>query len=259
MLSTVYFCVVFTLFFIYAHGKPLCLFNCTASGYIGMPLSIPTSCQQRKKANDCGVEVKFYYHERRYVVEFDTSFISHYYRSVYILPSNYLSYTAMYACSHNDNCAIDFANKKVLDLSNRTFDVGSVTRQLSNFLLEYRQPSDPTLRCYDNEECVSGVCRIEYNTDNNKMSKRRCESNSIARVHVFDGGSLPSLDIECNRTRCNSPETYNEVKEILFRYNLTDINGRINGGQKSYVSTFLLIVMFHLFVYYVTNFSFNEN
>ncbi|CAF1290300.1 unnamed protein product [Adineta steineri] len=212
-----------------------------------MPLSIPTSCEQRKKADSCRVAVKFYYHDRRYDVEFDTSFGNQYYRYFYILPTNYLSYTAMYACIDNDNCAIDFASKKVLDLSSRTFNVSS---QLSSFLLEDRQPFNSTLRCYDNEECVSGVCQIKYNTDNNKMDKRGCATDGIARVFVSDGSSLPSFDIECNRTKCNSPETYNEVKEILFRHNLTDINGRINSGQKSCVSPFLLIVISHLFVFF---------
>ncbi|CAF1363898.1 unnamed protein product [Adineta steineri] len=224
-----------------------------------MPLNIPTSCQQRQKADNCEVYVRFYYHDRTYAVEFGTTFISRYYRSVYILPKNYLSYTAMYSCSHNDNCAIDFANKKVLDLSNRTFNVNSVTNQLSNVLLEHRQPSDPALRCYDNKECTSGMCQVEYDTSNNKVNKRGCEPVGIARVHVFDGGNLPSLDIECNRTRCNSPEAYNEVKQILFQHNLTDINGRINDGQKLCVPAVLLIILFHLFVFYITNFSSYKN
>ncbi|CAF4299226.1 unnamed protein product [Adineta steineri] len=147
MHSPVYFCVVFTLFFINTHGKSLCLFNCTASGSIGKPLSIPTSCQQRGRAKNCQAEIIFYYNDQTYVVKFSRSPVSHYYRSLHIIPNSVLSYTAEYSCSDNDNCAIDFASKKVLDLSNRTYNIGSVTDQLSNLLVELRPPSDPELRC----------------------------------------------------------------------------------------------------------------
>ncbi|CAF1182085.1 unnamed protein product [Adineta steineri] len=221
-----------------------------------MPLSIPTSCQQRGRAKNCQAEIIFYYNDQTYVVKFSRSPVSHYYRSLHIIPSSVLSYTAEYSCSDNDNCAIDFASKKVLDLSNRTYNIGSVTYQLSNLLLEHRPPSDPELRCYNNEECVKGVCQTLYNIRTSTMSGNGCLKNTTAQVLVLDGSFDPSLTIVCNRTRCNSPETYNKVKEILFRHNLTDINGQLNGGQKSCVSVFLLIVMFNSFVFLCNGFFF---
>ena len=240
-------------------GKRLCLFNCTAFGYVGVPLYVPLSCQQRTKADACGVDVKFSYHDQRYTVEFKTSFVTNYYRSIYILPSNYLSYTAIYACSDHDNCAIDFTTKKVLDLSNRMFNVGSVTNQLATLLLEQRQPSDPALCCYDSEQCVSGLCKVDIDTKTNKVNERTCVRDGTVRVHVFDGGSLPSLSVECNRTRCNSPENVNAVKEILFRHNLTDANGRINGGRKECVSAVFFVSTLFFLGLCVTSFSFEDN
>ncbi|CAF1338306.1 unnamed protein product [Adineta ricciae] len=235
---------LFSLFFIYIDGKRRCLTNCTVTGLIGQPLHIPDRCDQYTKASDCQVDIQFHYYDRRYTVIFSTAFVEYYYRSLYITITNILSYTAMFACGNSDNCATDFARKKVVDLSNRTINARNVINQLRPLLSEHRQSP---LRCYDNEECT-GICKIRVKTDKNQLDQRKCAAINQPQVHVFDGGDLPILDIECNRTKCNSFETADQVKQILYQNNLTDINGRINRGQKNSVSILLLLFFINFFI-----------
>ena len=238
---------LFVLFFICIDGKRRCLTNCTVTGFIGQPLNIPDRCDQYTTANDCQVDVQFYYYDQRYTVIFSTAFVDFYYRSLYITITNLLSYTAMFACDNSDNCATDFAQKKVIDLSNRMIDARSVINQLRPLLSEQRQSP---LRCYDNEECT-GICKIRIKTDKNQLDQRKCAEIEPPRVHVFDGGNLPNLDIECNRTKCNSFETADQVKQILYQQNLTDINGRINRGQKNSISILLLLFFIIFFIQFI--------
>jgi hypothetical protein len=176
--------------------------------------------------------------------------VSSYSRFIYILPTNYLSYSATYACSKNNDCALDFAREKVLDLSNRTYNaliVGSKLRPL----LEERQSMGSSLLCYGNQVCTGGLWQIDFDPKSNSQRKRGCNWEDIpVRVSVYDGGSYTSLDIECNRTGCNSLDTVEQVKAILAQYNLTDANGRINASPITRVSFTLLsfLALFSTFV-----------
>ncbi|CAF1628152.1 unnamed protein product [Adineta ricciae] len=234
---------LFSLFVICIDGKRRCLTNCTITGLIGEPFNISDRCDQYTKANDCKVEVEFNYYDQRYTVIFSTAFVDYNYRSLYITITGFLLYRATFACGNSDNCATDFARKKVVDLSNRMINTGSVIKQLRPLLSEQRQSP---LQCYDNEECT-GICKIRIKTDKNQLDQRKCDEMSEPRVRVLDG-SVPILDIECNRTKCNSFETVDQVKQILYQHNLTDINGRINRGQKNSISTLLLPILIILFI-----------
>ena len=64
----------------------------------------------------CGVLVDFEYHTDKYTVRFDIGSMAVYRRVIYSLPSNHLGYKAQYSCSNNDSCALEFAQRKVLEL-----------------------------------------------------------------------------------------------------------------------------------------------
>ncbi|CAF3594186.1 unnamed protein product [Rotaria socialis] len=219
--------------------KRQCLSDCTVSGLMGMPLVVPDGLCKTARGTNCEVTVRVRYHQKSYSVTFDTSYVKSYSRFIYILPSYYLSYTATYSCSSDDSCALSFAKTKVLDLSNRTYDFISIVSELRPLLEERRQAGD-NLNCYDGT-CLTGLCEIEYDTKSNSLRKRVCNREaSIVRVSAFDSGSYATLDIECNRTNCNSPNTMAQVKRILHAYNLTDANGRINRAQNGIGSAFMI-------------------
>ena len=231
-------------------GKRQCWKGCSVSAYMGVPLTIPDRRCNSSSGDYCQVKVWANYHDNTYSVDFDTSFVSGYSRFIYILTSNYLSYSATYSCSDNDLCALDFAKKKVLDLSNRTYNAFRIGAELSPLLNELR-PVGSGLVCYDNDACTGGICEIEYDTKSNSQRKRGCNREDVpARVSAYDSGSYASLDVNCNRTQCNSPDIIREVKVILARYNLTDANGRINGASVTMVPLILVgvLALFSIFI-----------
>ena len=222
-------------------GKRQCLTNCTVGGYMGVPLIVPDGRCAIGSGDNCQVNVRAMYHDNTYTVTFDTSYVGSYSRFIYILTTNYLSYSATYACSKNNDCALEFARNKVLDLSNRTYNAYTVGSELKP-LLEDSAPTGSSLRCYGNDICTGGLCNIDYNTKSNSQRKRGCnwEQYIPVRVSVYDSGSYTSLDVDCNRTECNSLDTVSEVKRILARHNLTDADGRINGSPIAMVSLTLI-------------------
>ena len=162
------------------------------------------------------------------------------------IPSNYLSYSATFACSNDDSCALEFAERKLTDLAKRRYNSVNVTQELAPLLEESRQ-NGTKLRCFDGEICEQGgMCQIVYDTKANTQSDRRCHKPDLpipARVSVYDSGNYATIDIECDRTACNSPETMNKVKAILARHNLTDADGRINGSSLSVASMIGIVIM----------------
>ena len=246
MLQRILFLLLLTLTVFNAEAKPNCYHNCTFIGYRGSDnFDVDRRCD-RKTANNCQVNVRYYYHEGSYAVTFDTSYVSSYSRFIYILPSNYLSYSATFSCSNSDKCAVEFAEKKLVDLGNRTYNSFRVSQEVAPFLNEART-NGSFLRCYDGEVCLDdGVCKIEYDTKGNSQRTRGCNRpypSVPPRVSVFDSGDYTSFDIECNRTNCNSPDTVAKVKGILAAHNLTDANGRINGSSSFVVSIMIIATM----------------
>ena len=249
MLQRILFLLLLILTVFNVEARPNCYANCTFIGYRGSyNLDVDGRCA-RKTGNDCQVNVNFQYHTGLYDVTFDTSYVSTYSRFIYILPSNYLTYTATFACSSSEKCAVEFAQKKLVDLGNRTYNSFRVSQEVAPFLNEAR-PSGSFLRCYDGEVCLGdGVCQIEYDTKGNSQRTRGCNRPSPSvppRVSVYDSGSYTSFDIECNRTNCNSPDTMAKVKAILASHNLTDADGRINGSS-SFTASMMIVAMMLVF------------
>ena len=101
---------------VHVEAKLNCLFNCTFSGNGASLFNIDGRCDTIS-ADYCEVKVDYKYHSGEYNVQFNTGFYSYYNRFIYILPSNYLSYTATFSCSSSDACALEFAGKKLIDLA----------------------------------------------------------------------------------------------------------------------------------------------
>ena len=156
-----------------------------------------------------------------------------YYRFIYVAPSDQLSYLATYACSENDTCSLEFAQKKVPDVSRQSYNTSILMEELTSVLQESR-PAGATLSCFDNDTCSNGICQIEYDTVSNSQRVRKCATESTNRepvVAVYDSGRDGSFNVRCNRTRCNSPATFAQVKMILAKYQLTDAYGRIPANE----------------------------
>ena len=138
----------------------------------------------------------------------------------------YLTYTTQYTCISNDTCALDYAQKMVMDVDDRINNFANLSADLTPILRENRLPGS-TLMCYDNDICSPGYCKIEYDTVTNTQTERHCERTINLYLSVYDNGKRGSFGIMCNRTKCNTVETLNAVKVVFAKYKLTDVNGRM--------------------------------
>ena len=225
VLSTALALLVFHI--IGSDAKQTCLSNCTIIGILGEPLVIPDGRCFTTEAESCLADVSFQYYLGEYVVVFSTTQASFSRGFIYALPPNYLFYSTLFSCSLSPSCAFDFARKKVMEFGNRSDDALKLTAELAPILLE-SGPTGDGLSCFDNDPCPSGVCQIDYDTNSNSVTASRCETqSSLPRVSVYDAGTSASFTVECNRTKCNSVQTLNQVKAIFARFMLTDTNGRI--------------------------------
>ena len=146
-----------------ANGQRTCLSNCTIKGSKGQPFSIANATCSNATGKACQVEIYYEYYWAEYKVVFSTTFSPEYDRFIYVIPSDHLSYTATYACSENDTCSLEFAQKKVLDLSRRLYNTSILMEELAPILQESR-PAGATLSCFDNGTCSDGMCKIEHDT-----------------------------------------------------------------------------------------------
>ena len=138
----------------------------------------------------------------------------------------YFTYTTQYTCISNDTCTLEYAQKMVMDLDNRRNTFANMSADLALILQESRPPGS-TLFCYGNDNCSRAYCKIEYDTVTNTQTELDCERTINLQISVYDDSKRASFGTMCNRTRCNTVETLNQVKAIFAKYRLTDANGRI--------------------------------
>jgi hypothetical protein len=207
------------------------------------PFLIPDGqCQQRTSRSSCSVSLDLAYQDRTYTVEFDNIFTPHDF--IYITSGPYLSYSIHYQCSKETNCVISYIQNRVTEMTDRAYNAAEIYAQLAP-LIENPSPGDP-LQCYNTNNQIktclpNEICTLDYDQRSNRIRSRGCQSENIARVSVYDGGSYTSLEIDCARNLCNDIGTYTQVKTILANNGLTDANGRrIAAGTKETASYFLV-------------------
>ena len=206
-------------------GIRTCFNNCTISGLRGVPLVVPDKLCSKVVARYCGTSVSFLYHTGEYTVDFRIEPVAFESRLIFLVP-DHLGYSVTHSCSDTDSCALEFAQTKVLELSDRRYRPSMLWADLAPLIGKWRF-QEAALTCFDNEEC-SGRCRIDYNMISNLEKIRGCYTFAdFATVSVTDGDTSASFELGCTRTNCNSLDTFNRVKTILTSYNLTDTNGRI--------------------------------
>ena len=221
--------IVFVLQLRSADAKRTCLNNCTIGGVIGTPLTVPDGSCSSAVDDYCVSFIDFQYHSNRYSVVFLVSSANLNIRRIYVVPTTDFTYEVTYSCSTHEFCALELAQNKILDLSNRTDSTRRVMNELAP-IIEENRPLGVALYCDgdDGNDCSGGVCQIEYDPVLNEQREKECEPDEpVTSVTITDGGDYASLNLQCNRTKCNSLDTLTQLKTIFAKYDLTDANGRI--------------------------------
>ncbi|CAF1036280.1 unnamed protein product [Adineta steineri] len=229
---------------------------------MSQPFILPSNCSSIT-ANRCSVKLIFWYNHKNYSVTFTGE-------SLYIAnagdnkqsmmietaKNNFFSYDIHHVCKETDNCARNFAEQKIIQMTQRSYNVSSIYFDLQR-LLHDKFASSENLACFDINDDVhqctvpgmSGSCQIIDDLIKHKFYRRLCLYNTreSASIHIYDSGNFAMMTIKCNRMLCNGPLTIAAVRKVLQHHNITDINGRLTGNSlQIYLTHYLFILMVFL-------------
>ncbi|CAF1159088.1 unnamed protein product [Rotaria sp. Silwood1] len=214
----------------------ICTHNCEQTFNISQPFNgFGHSCGRPvENAYRCYVKMQFFFHlnEVTTFLETDTSSDQDFIR---IEPNRtkHFFYQIAHGCNHSDDCARIFAEKKMIEMKEKAYDVTYILNDFDSLLS--RTDTNQELTCYDGnrttDQCSTPdkLCFLEHNQISDETNALSCPQeyiNPTVNIIVNDEGVGARLYVRCSRRLCNTAETVNEVKHILFKHKITDKNGR---------------------------------
>lgn len=225
-----------------------CAHNCSILGTIKQPFALPAECTSVVSSR-CSVKLVFWYDPSRYVVTFpgdlpddasagdDRHFVM-----IETAAPSFFSYEINHACKDGDECARRFVERRIAQMQQPTFNISDVYADLRS-ILHRRSKSTPDLACFDTNDVVRqcavsgtmGSCQIVDDLVKYRLHRRSCQRSrqASASVNIYDSESFAVMTVKCNRMLCNGPLTVEAVKQVLFRHNITDADGRLLGKSAS--------------------------
>jgi len=224
---------------------------------INQPFSLSSNCNYIS-TNQCSVKLVFWYERGNYVVTFPGDLLNEHsigdnrqFIMIETAMNTFFSYDINHVCKDKDDCARFFAEKKILEMTQRIFNISNIYFDLKRILYQESILSED-LVCFDTNDAVRqcsisdtiGSCQILDDLIKHKIHRRLCQRSTqqSASVNIYDSGSFAMMTVKCNRMLCNGPLTIEAVKKVLNRYNITDIHGRLPGNS-SHMS-----LMYYLFI-----------
>jgi hypothetical protein len=252
------FLLILLLSFVNLAYNLQCIHNCSMIYHMHQPFILPSNCN-RISANRCLVKLVFWYGRSNYSVTFTGESLhdSHvgdnrHFIMIETATNKFFSYEIQHACKETDNCARIFAERKIIQMTKRSYNISGIYSDLRRLLHEDSTLSE-NLACFDMNEAVrqctvpgtSGSCQIIDDLIKHKFHRRLClqSAQESASVNIYDSGSFAMMTVKCNRMLCNGPLTIAAAKKILQRYNVTDANGRLIGSSSQIRLTHYLFIL----------------
>jgi len=212
---------------------------------INQPFILRSNCSYIS-TNRCSVKILFWYQRGRYIVTFPGDLLNDHNigdNRIFIMietaMNKFFSYEINHVCKDKDDCARLFAEKKIIEMTQRVINISNLYSDLQRILYRKSILSEG-LACFETNEAVRqctvsgiiGSCQIIDDLVKYKLHRRSCQRSiqESASVNIYDSGSFAMMTVKCNRMLCNGPLTIEAVKKVLNRYNITDINGRLPGN-----------------------------
>ncbi|UJR36961.1 hypothetical protein I4U23_029669 [Adineta vaga] len=239
-----------------------CFDNCSMTYSMSQPFTIPADCRSIS-SNRCSVKILFWYDRQNYSVIFSGKTIPtnhlHHNRQVLMIETvknSSFSYDIRHVCKKFDNCARHFAERKILEMMKRFYNISIMYSDLQLLLLDQSILSE-NLACFDMnddiQQCtipgLSGSCQIINDLIKHKFYRPLCLYNSrvSASVNIYDSKNFAMLTVKCNRMFCNGPVMVAAVKQVLQRHQIIDVNGRLTGNSlQIHLTHYLFLLMVFL-------------
>ncbi|UJR29181.1 hypothetical protein I4U23_010395 [Adineta vaga] len=255
--------LVFLLYLIPFASTLQCTINCSFKSELNSLFEIPNSCNETSLSKLCTFRMSYWYHKYYSYLSFDfdrsnSSSVKYYSTSIRLADDGSIGfdYTISHQCDQTDDCAMKFAKTNIPNLLRRlNFNYTDLRDELWPLLVSKTSIDDVDLSCFDSKanirQCAlvkkPGLCQATQQLRGRKRMDRSCNQQLFSNektVSMFDFGSFANLELKCNRSLCNGPMTFDTVKEILFKYNITKtIDGQLNQGIRCYSLSFLVFVL----------------
>ena len=243
--------ILFLSTYHFIHGLQ-CTDNCSMTYSMHQPLVFPSSCGSIS-ASRCSVKLVFWHERGRYVVTFpgesstDPSLgEQRQFLMVETAANPFFSYDINHVCKDTDDCARQFAERKVLEVTRQASNLSLIFSDLARVLRRKSTPSED-LACFDSNDGIRqctvfgmiGSCQIIDDLVKRKFYRRSCvhSTRESAGVNIYDTGGFAMMTVKCNRMLCNGPLTLAAVKRILHRYNISSDDGRLPSRSSRRIST----------------------
>lgn len=248
---------IFLSFFNLAYSLH-CADDCSMIYSMNEEYVMPSNCSY-VSAHRCSVKLIFWYDRGNYNITFNGEWThdSHigdtrYFVMIEVAKNNFFSYEIQHICKETDDCAQNFAQEQINEMTKRSYNLHNIYSDLRR-LLHQKSTLSTNLACFDINDGVRqctvpgmpGSCHIVDDLIKHKFHKRLClhSTQESTSVNIFDSGSSAMMTVRCNRMLCNGPLTMAAVKKILEHHNITDINGRLPGSSSRMLYTRYLLIL----------------
>jgi hypothetical protein len=245
-----------------------CTTNCYFSINHDSSFQIPAKCNETTSAKQCKVYLSISYDYNSTFVTLSASTINFLFddtHSAMVQLTEYgsiiLSYSIARYCNKKDDCARELVYSSMFEIINRPFiDTRPVKDELFPLLASNSSNGNMDVSCFDSNERVRqcaiaskpGSCQLNQQLNGRKSINRSCDNELSMKsqyIDIYDSGNIASFKIKCNRSLCNGPMTFQAVKEVLFKYNITKtIDGRLNHGLRLSLSYPILLLLIYLII-----------
>ncbi|CAF1426846.1 unnamed protein product [Adineta steineri] len=223
---------------------------------------LPNNCTYIS-SHRCSVKLVFWYERRNYIVTFPGDILhdqsindNRHFIMIETATNTFFSYDINHSCKDEDDCARIFAEKTILEMTQRFMNISNIYFDLQRILNRKSNSSDD-LVCFDANDSIrqcsvtgiTGSCQIIDDLIKYKLHRRSCQRSTqqSSSINIYDSGNFAMMTVKCNRMLCNGPLTIEAVKKVLYRYNITDIYGRLPSNS-SYLSVKFYLILLTLFL-----------
>ncbi|CAF1390606.1 unnamed protein product [Adineta ricciae] len=255
--------LAFLLYTISLTSALQCTVDCSFKSDLDTPFEIPKSCNQSQSSIQCAFRMSYWYHRYYSYLSFEigqANGSSGMYHSTGVRFSNdgslSFDYSVSHLCDHSDDCAIEFATKTMSGLLQRLkFNYTTLGEELWPLLASSSPIEDADLSCFDSDENIRqcglvtrpGICQGAQRLRRNSRTNRGCNNQLYGNdksVTAYDFGNFGSFEIRCNRSLCNGPLTFQAVKDVMFKYNITKtVDGQLSQGIRHSLSFIFVILI----------------
>jgi hypothetical protein len=244
-----------------------CRTNCSMNYSMQQSFVLPLNCTYIIM-NQCSVKLTVWYERDYYRVTFpgESSIDSNlpddrYFIMIEIGNRPFFVYDINYICKDADDCTQRFIEKNIIDIMKYSRNFSLLYVDLRRVL--YRPAiHSHDLACFDTNEVIRqcstysipGSCQIIYDLVKHKYHRRTCQrtyNRTSTSINIYDTTSSSIMTIACNRMLCNGPLTILAVKNILYRYRITDSHGRLLRNTSKRTRPSDVVVVFVLLMYIV--------